>query len=384
VDFAFAGEAEGVVTDLLAAVCSGADPSAIPNLIVRRGDHYMANALRPLVVDLDATSLPDREIYYRYPFLSAFPWKKFGTGRGCLNACGFCFNPAYRDMIVDKNCFYRRKSPERIVLEIDRVRTCHKLTMVHFSDDLFNSGIEWLALFARIYKHEIGLDFSANTYARFVNEQSVQILAEAGCRVLAIGVETADDVLRSKTLNKQLTAAELTRAGEIIKQAGIRLVTFNILGLPFGSVEKDIDTARLAQTMRTDHTRVSILTPFPKSMLTKKMIQDGYLSEEFEDRIYEVADLPNWPAEDLFTRIDLVSTKRLFRLWYLMVALRIGPRWIRHMLSRRVYQLLAPLSTLIAMLNEHKIFRIGYLTGFRYLLHVRSPGYKTSNYVSFV
>jgi hypothetical protein len=47
-------------------------------------------------------------------------------------------------------------------------------------------------------------------------------------------------------------------------------------------------------------------------------------------------------------------------------------------------QFLAPVSLLIAMLNEQKIFHVGYLKGFRYLLHVRSPRLKASNYVSFI
>jgi hypothetical protein len=136
--------------------------------------------------------------------------------------------------------------------------------------------------------------------------------------------------------------------------------------------------------METDHTRVTILTPFPKSALTDMMVRDGHLSPEFENRIYEVDDLPNWPAEDLFRRSDLVRTKRLFRLWHLMAARRLSPERMRWLVNRRWPQLLAPLSVLVAMLNEQKIFRMGYLKGFRYLLHVRSPGLKTSNYVSFI
>jgi radical SAM superfamily enzyme YgiQ (UPF0313 family) len=384
VDYAFAGEAEGPVTDLLAALRAGRDPSNIPNLIVRDADAFRVNPLRPLQTDLDAAAMPDREIYYRYPFLSAFPWKKFGTGRGCLNACGYCFNPTYRAMMGDPEGFYRRKSAERIVAEIDAVRSRHRLTMVHFSDDLFNSGPEWLGAFADAFRRGVGLPFSANTYARFLTEASVAVLAAAGCRVLAIGVEVADDDLRARTLNKPLTTEQLVEAGRIVRRAGIRLVTFNLLGLPYGSVDQDIRTARLAQEMRTDHTRPSILTPFPKSFLTRNLIRDGYLSAEFEERIYEVPDLPRWSAEDLFTRSDVARTVCLYRLWHLMIALRLGPRRMRRLVDRRWAQVLAPLSALTAMRNERRIFRIGILSGLRYLFHVRSTGLKTSNYVSFI
>ncbi len=178
--------------------------------------------------------------------------------------------------------------------------------------------------------------------------------------------------------------SDLLAAAQLIREAGIRLITFSLLGRPYCSIEQEIDTCRLAQTMGVAHPRVTIVTPFPKSVLTRKLIRDGYLSPHFEERIYEVADLPSWLAEDLFPRTGMEVTKRLFRLWHLMAALRLSPKWMRRLVDRPWLQFLAPVSLLIAMLNEQKIFGMGDRQGFRYLLHVRSPRLKASNYVSFI
>jgi len=384
VDYAFAGEAEGVVTDLLKAILSGSDPSDIPNLICRKDGAYRVNPLRAVVPDLDELAMPDREIYYRYRFIADFPWKKFSTGRGCLNACGYCFNPTYRTMLGSPRRFFRRKSPERIAREIDEVRRHHPVGVVHFSDDLFSSGIGWLEPFVEVYRERVAIPFSCNVFATTINERTVRMLKDGGCRAIAMGIEIADDALRTEFMNKPVTTAQIVEAARLVKGAGIRLVTFNILGLPWSSVDKDIDTLALNQRIRSDHTRVSILVPFPKSALTKRLMDEGYLAKDFDERIYEVDDLPHWPAESLFKRTDPQRVMRLYKLWPLMLKLRLKKKWMRRLVNARWSVVLGPLSFLIALVNEKRIFGFGWRVGFRYFLHVKSPALKTTNYVSFI
>ena len=69
-----------------------------------------------------------------------------------------------------------------------------------------------------------------------------------------------------------------------MKQAGIRLVTFNILGLPWSSPAGDVDTLLLNRELGSDHTRVAGLVPFPKSALTRKMMDEGFLAADYDKR----------------------------------------------------------------------------------------------------
>lgn len=387
VDYAFAGEAEGVVEDLLRCVIEGKDPSEIKNLIVRQNGSYKVNQFRPLMSNLDELPMPDREICYRYRFIAAFPWKKFGTGRGCMNSCGFCFNPTYRSMLNlpdPRHQFLRRKSPERIVREINDVRSRYPLRIAHFSDDLFTSGLEWVEPFVEVYRKNVAVPFSCNVYASTINEKTVKLLKEGGCRVVAMGIELGDDEIRMKVVNKPITTAQILEAARLIKSFGMRLATFNILGVPWSGVDKDIDTLVLNQKIKTDNARVTVLVPFPKSALTKKLIEEGFLVKDFEERIYEVPDIPHWPAESLFTRTDPKRVMRLYSLWSLAVKLRLPKSWIRRLVNSRFSSLLTPLSFVIALINEKKIFGFGWLDGFRYFLHVKNPALKTKNYVSFI
>ena len=384
VDFAFAGEAEGVVAELLDAVREGRSADEIPNLIRRDGAGYRANPLRPIAPDLDGSPMPDREIYFRYPFMAAFPVKKFSTGRGCHNACGFCFNPSYRAMLSTPRGFFRRKGADRIVREIIEVRGRHPLAVVHFSDDLFSSGEEWLGELMEAYRGRVGLPYSCNTFATTINERTVPMMKDGGCRVVALGLEIADDRLRREVMNKPITADEVVNATRQLKEAGIRVVTFNILGLPWSSIDGDLDTLALNQRIGADHTRTTILVPFPKSAMAGKLAAAGYLAADFEDRIYEVADLPAWPSGELFRQRDADVTRRLYRLWPLLLRLRLSKRLARRLVTWRWSALLALPALFLAMNAERRIFGFGWRAGIRYFLHVRSPNLKTSNYVSFI
>ena len=384
VDYAFAGEAEGVVVDLLDAVRAGGPTDDIPNLIRRRDSGFVVNPLRPIVHDLDATPLPDRDVYFRYPFMAAFPVKKFSTGRGCHNSCGFCFNPSYRAMLASPTGFFRRKGAQRIATEILAVKDRYPLNVVHFSDDLFSSGEEWLAAFMEVYRERVRVPYSCNTFASTINERIVRLMRDGGCRVAAIGLEIADDRLRREVMNKPVTAAQVIDAARQLKAAGILVVTFNILGVPWSSVDGDLETLALNRQIGADHTRTTVLVPFPKSAIARKMAAAGFMAADFEERIYEVADIPAWPAETLYRCRDTAVTMRIYRLWPLLVRLPLPASWARWLVRRRWADVLAVAGTLLALASEKRIFGIGWWTGFRYFLHVKHPGLKTSNYVSFI
>ncbi len=310
--------------------------------------------------------------------------EKFATGRGCLNSCGYCFNPAYRGLAGGPHGFFRRKGPARIVQEIEQVRARHRLGIVHFSDDLFSSGEEWLASCAEVYRREVALPFSCNVFATTINERTVGALRDAGCRVLAMGVEIADDDLRVRLLNKPVRTEQIVAAAALVKQAGIRLVTFNILGLPWSSPEQDLDTLLLNRRLGVSHTRVAVLVPFPKSALTKKLIDEGYLCADYHERIYELDDLPRWPAESVFRRRDVDQTMRLFRLWHLLLRLPLAKPALLRLVRSRWAQALVPLAWWFGLTNEKRLFGFRWREGFRYFRHVKSPALKTTNYVSFV
>ena len=177
-----------------------------------------------------------------------FPWKKFSTGRGCIHACSFCWNPTVADLYhSSRGSFTRRKSPRRAVDEVLAVKEKYPLRNVHFSDDLFTVRSAWLEEFAPLYRKEVGIPFSCNSSIELATERNMRALAEAGCRCVCIGVETGNERLRSKILNKTVTNEDVRRAADTIHRFGMEVATFNMLAAPGESLQDAFDTIALNQ-----------------------------------------------------------------------------------------------------------------------------------------
>jgi radical SAM superfamily enzyme YgiQ (UPF0313 family) len=379
VDSVCVGEAELSVRDLAAALDAGTDWKQIPNLAFGTPEGLQKNPLRPLIEDLDSLPLPDRELYFRYPFIARFPWKKFMTGRGCVHSCSFCWNTTLREMYEGKGSFVRRKSPTRAVDEIVAVAATTPLKRVHFSDDLFTIHPAWLEEFAPMYRDRVGIPFSCNTSIELVSPRAMAALAMAGCQSVAIGVETGNEELRSRILRKTVTNADVRQAAQRIKDAGMDLVTFNMLASPGETLEDAFATVRLNQEIGADHVRVNLAVPIPHTDFERTAEVDGHLGDGHGHA--RVASLEH--PEVAFDSDDARAFVNLFYLFRLAVHNPSLNPVIRKMVHMPLGRVLDPLRLMIP-LEEKRINALGWRDGLRYFSHVGDPHKKTSNYVTLI
>ena len=83
-------------------------------------------------------------------------------------------------------------------------------------------------------------------------EHLVRTVKEMGCICIRMGVESGNDYLRQKVLNKKVTTEQIKTAAGHIKQHGIKLATYNILGLPGETLDNAIETYKLNKEIGTD------------------------------------------------------------------------------------------------------------------------------------
>lgn len=383
VDLVLRGEAEGAALELSERLARGEPIEDCPNLVWKANGQIHANPMRPLLQDLDALPLPDRALYYRFGFIRDFGWKKFSSSRGCVNNCGYCFNPTFQSMQERGVRFLRRKSAERVTDEVLAVKKAYPLSIVHFSDDIFTSGTDYLDAFADVYPRRVGLPFSCNVYAKFINAENVRTLKAAGCVTLSMGLETANETKRIDLLNKRLTDAEILAAARAIKQAGIFLITFNMLGLPGCSVEEDLDTLAFNRRIRADHQRIAVTVPIPYSQMAEQCMRDGQLPKDFLDRVLDLPDLSETSRDTLYAIPDRPQVMNLYSLWYLLVRLPV-PRALARFLLRLPLHPLYRFCMFLALPQEKRAFRLTWREGFRYFRHVGSTANKTTNYVTLI
>jgi radical SAM superfamily enzyme YgiQ (UPF0313 family) len=378
VDAVCIGEADHALVEFCNAVEAGADWRECPNIAYEDGG-LQQNKKLPLIADLDKLPMPDRDLYFRYRFMARFPWKKFSTGRGCVHACSFCWNPSVAKMYTGKTPFTRRKSPERAVEEVMWVKKHHPLKTVHFSDDLFTFLPSWLEEFAEEYAKKAQIPFTCNSSVELVTERSVAALKAAGCRGVAIGIETGNEVLRSEILKKTVSNDDVRLAAARIKGAGMELTTFNMLASPGESLEDAFSTIALNQEIGTDHVRVSLAVPIPFTDWEKEAQSAGTLDASYNEK--RVASLRR-PRPAFKTENDQ-AFENLYYLFRLAVHHPRAEGLVRKLIQSPSSRPFDPLRLLIAW-EEKKINGLGWVEGLRFFSHVGDPKKRTANYVTLI
>jgi radical SAM superfamily enzyme YgiQ (UPF0313 family) len=96
----------------------------------------------------------------------------------------------------------------------------------------------------------------------------MKLLRKVGLNRIHVGLESGDDTVL-KRVKKGTNAAEQIRAGQIVKQAGIQLSEYIILGL--GGTERSIEhvirTAEVLNAIQPDFVRLRTLVPKINTLL---------------------------------------------------------------------------------------------------------------------
>lgn len=281
VDAISRGESEGAIVEFLRAYQKGKRLVGIRNIWVKKGKRVYKSTLRPLIENLDSLPFPDREIYYKYDFLKNASVKQFLTGRGCPYNCSFCSNHLLKKIYQGNGKYSRRVSPGRMVDEILDVQSRYGFETVSFTDDVLISDLGWLAAFAKIYKEKVNVPFMCNVTANSLEEKSARILKRANCYGIAMGIESGNEEIRIRILNKFVTDKQIIKSARLARKYGFILKTYNILSLPGETLADAIQTIMLNARIKPTSATASLLQPFPDYDIAKYAIKNGFLPEDF-------------------------------------------------------------------------------------------------------
>jgi anaerobic magnesium-protoporphyrin IX monomethyl ester cyclase len=273
------GEGEESLVDFLDAVEADKDTTGIGNLWVRHNNLVHKNQLRPCISNLDSLPFPDRSIF-NYKNLEQ---ERHGTGvfmasRGCPYNCTYCCNHALRKSLDSTKDYVRFRSIDNLLAEIKEV--CQQypfIKLIHFDDDILPLKQEWFLEFAKRYPREIGLAFECNVRPNLLNESIIQQLKDAGCQTLRIGIESGNSFIRNDILNRQLSEVTIIRAAELCHKWGIRLYTFNMVGLPYEDMSARLETVKFNARINSDEEQISIFYPYKKTKLFDMCQQMGLI-----------------------------------------------------------------------------------------------------------
>lgn len=275
------GEGEGAILELADGFDHKTDITSIRNLWIKSDGRVHKNNLRPLLMDLDDLPDPDRELYYKYRILRDSPSKHFITGRGCPFNCSFCCNKAYKQLYRGLGTMIRRANPEKVCREIKTVMTRYPLKSVRFDDEVFLLHPEWVIEFLNRYRSEVRLPFSCLIRADLTTEKLVKAMKDAGCYIAYFGIESGDDTIRNEVLGKQISEAQIRETASLLHGYGIKIGTFNMVGMPGESFDQAWKTVEINQQIRSDQPWCSIIQPYPGTELEVKAKKMGLLDPDY-------------------------------------------------------------------------------------------------------
>jgi len=306
------GEGDYVLVELVNRLEGGDDYLQTRGFWFKRRGEVIKNPVAPLVMNLDALPLADRAITDIYPYCRNIPVGIFISSRGCPFNCTYCSNASLKELYDDAPNFFRVNSPARAVEEMEHAVKRYGYKRVVIMNEVFGVEKKWLAEFSELYRSEIGLPFWCQLYPSMVDSERAEMLREAGCVTVGLGIEAGNQRLRQDALGRRITDEQVVESVRTLHRYGIKVHAANMLGLPGSDLKKDLETIDLNLKAGVDFPDVSIFQPLPKTRLTDKAIEMGLFDGDYD----ELPTTINPSAREI-TRVNVPHKKALKKLGFL-------------------------------------------------------------------
>ena len=281
IDFGFAGESEhafSLFVEFLDSNRSGVGLEEVPNLIWKENGAIKRNKMN-FTENLDDLEFPLWELippnsYPKAPhgaFMRQFPIAPTVTSRGCPYACTFCAAGS----ISGKRARYR--SVDNVIEEIKYLKKRFGVREIHIEDDNFSFKRERVVDFSeRLLKEDMGITWALPNGLRLnsLDIKTLKLMRRAGCYAVNVGVESGNDGILKK-IKKGITKETIRSKILLVKEAGIDVGGFFIIGFPGETVKEIKETIDFSRLLPLDRIGVSYFQPYPGTEEYNKLAERG-------------------------------------------------------------------------------------------------------------
>lgn len=297
------GEGEYPTLELVNAIQDGKPFDSIKNLWVKKDGNIIKNDARPFIEDLDELPFPDRDLFDTQAIIdSDFKTLLFMFSRGCPYKCTFCSNHALRKK--QEGTYVRFRSVDSCIQEIRETTSRFQAEILYFNDDCFTVSKDFVKEFCEKYKAEFNYPFDINARPESLSDGICEMLAQAGCRRVSIGIECGHEQFRKDVLKRPMTNDRIKEAFASCKKFGLKTKSFNIVGFPGETPEIFKETIRLNAEIKPDSVIIGIFEPYPGTELADVCISEKYIDplraqEAFIGRTDTVLNMPEFPRNEI-------------------------------------------------------------------------------------
>lgn len=274
IDYICVGEGELFLLELCEKMESGEDFTHIDNLGWRDGEQIRINPLREFI-NLDELPPPDWHLFDKRhlfrPFMGKIHAGSFYVmSRGCYYSCSYCVNSSLRNKMKECGSYFRYQSTQKTISDLKYLNQEFGADWFKFADDsIMSFDLDYLKELSDSIS-KLNIMFGCSVRPETTTDEKVRLLKAMGCVAMTVGIESGNEELRKTELNRRMSNQSIKDALSIIKKHGIRISTFNMVGMPEETRENVFETIRLNREMDISACNVYIIYPYPGTPIAHK------------------------------------------------------------------------------------------------------------------
>lgn len=280
VDFAIQGEGETSLLELI----QGVPYHRISGLIFRDQGRIVVNPESAFIEDLDGLPFPNRN---RLDLNGQrIGGHYIATSRGCPNNCAFCASPLIWKRRV------RFRSVDNVIRELADMKELG-YGFIQFQDDTFTFRKKRLLnLLARMREEQMDFQWTCETRLTCLDEEILRAMKETGCVRVKVGVESGNRNIL-KLINKGITPELILEKTSLIKEMGLPLTAYLMIGFPGETDVQAMETIQLAKKIEADYYSLSVVAPYYGTRLYDDFVNNSHeeVKEHWEYFFHQSGDM---------------------------------------------------------------------------------------------
>ena len=322
-------EGEATILNLCDVLDQRSSWKKVHGMIFRDSDgKIIVNPPQNPISNLDDLPIPDRsliDLNFYNPIPSMYkrlPATSIITSRGCPYSCTYCFEAG------ELSQKYRRRSPLKVIEEIEYLVENFGIREIAFWDDEFILNKKWVFSFCDLIRlRNINISWSCFGRVGNVNPELLRKMADSGCWSISYGIESGNQELLD-FIKKGFTIKQANDAIKWTHKAGIETRCSFMLALPGESPEMGQKTIDFAIELDVDYAQFFATNPLPGTPLYEDSQKLGTYIPDVDNygfsRPFRAPFVP-YAYKDEKQILDLVRKghrKFYFRPGYLLKALK--------------------------------------------------------------
>lgn len=336
-DYVIMGEAERTFRDFLRLLEAGDEQALerLPGMYFTTKDGRLVRNRNQFVEDLDELGYVDWEfIELERAFQRGYmrtvlgPRRKVAilATRGCEYGCNFCTAPLMNGKKL------RYWSVDFMVQQFALLYERYGVRMLYLMDDNATQDRAYFKDLCRgiasLGHKDLTVELYRGVRLENLDAEMLALMKAAGFKILTIAPESGSDRVRSM-MNKAMERADIVRAARMIREAGLSLQAYFIIGYPGETAEEREMTYAMIHELGLDVFSLHKYQALPGTGSFLRLVKSGQIAREHTDESHLIGEaLPNYNG-DLPQDIDreiLLTYARFYarRPWSLLHLLRMA------------------------------------------------------------